>query len=269
MKSIEISVIIPSYNSASTIKKAIESIEKQTKYENILEIIIVDDGSTDETKEIIKKISCQNKKIKYFYQNNSGVSKARNTALSKCTGNYVAFLDSDDYWYPEKIEKQIKVILNNPNIRFLGTDYSTYKNNHVSFLPFKKYKNIFNLSLFELCLKNYPVTPSIIIERKLLNEVGFFNEQMKYGEDMNYFQKFCSIYKNYYILPEPLVFIGIQKKEENKGLSSNYIEMQKSNYKNILDLYNYKQISIFEYVFFWVFYKFKYIIRQIKKQINK
>ncbi len=100
-----ISVIIPTYNRASCIARAANSVLSQT-YKDI-ELIIVDDGSTDETKEIIASIV--DPRIKYIFQENKGACSARNTGIEAAKGEYVAFQDSDDYWYPTKLEEQLAV----------------------------------------------------------------------------------------------------------------------------------------------------------------
>ena len=101
-----VSVIIPTYNRGNTIKKAIESVLNQT-YDN-LEVIVVDDGSLDDTKNIVKAI-CDSR-VKYVFQNNNGACAARNKGIELAKGEYIAFQDSDDYWYPQKIETQLKAL---------------------------------------------------------------------------------------------------------------------------------------------------------------
>jgi glycosyltransferase involved in cell wall biosynthesis len=104
MENVIVSVIIPSYNREILIQKAIDSVMKQTFQD--FEILVIDDASTDNTKEIID--SLHNNKIKYFrLEKNSGQCVARNYGIRHAKGKYVAFLDSDDEWLPEKLEKQI------------------------------------------------------------------------------------------------------------------------------------------------------------------
>ena len=106
----KVSVIIPIHNSSKYILECINSVINQT-YSN-LEIIIVDDNSKDNSLDIIKSIN--DKRINIIkLKNNLGVAKARNKGIDAATGKYICFLDSDDYWYPEKIEKQIKFIKDN------------------------------------------------------------------------------------------------------------------------------------------------------------
>jgi glycosyltransferase involved in cell wall biosynthesis len=99
-----VSVIIPNYNYAKFVREAIDSALSQT-YGNI-EVIVVDDGSEDDSREILRSYST---KIKAVYQKNAGVSAARNNGVSVSAGKYVAFLDADDVWLPEKIEKQVNL----------------------------------------------------------------------------------------------------------------------------------------------------------------
>lgn len=104
-----ISVVIPMYNTDLYIKQTVDSVLSQT-YGN-LEVIIVDDGSTDNSAKIVKELMQKDSRIKYISQPNLGVSATRNNAIEHSQGEFVAFLDSDDLWLPTKLEKQIKRIL--------------------------------------------------------------------------------------------------------------------------------------------------------------
>ena len=105
----KVSVIIPTYNRSSVLSRAIDSVLRQSFKD--FELIVVDDGSTDNTKELIEKYSDQ---ITYIYQDNKGVSAARNKGLEHAKGEWIAFLDSDDEWKKKKLEKQIAFIEINP-----------------------------------------------------------------------------------------------------------------------------------------------------------
>ena len=106
MSSPRVSVIIPTFNRAAMLRDAIDSVLNQT-FEDY-EIIVVDDGSTDNTRETISKFNSP--KITYIYQENRGRSIARNIALSRARGEFIAFLDSDDIFLPYKLEKQINAM---------------------------------------------------------------------------------------------------------------------------------------------------------------
>jgi len=103
-----VSVIMPAYNVSGYIKEAINSVIAQTYAD--WELIIVDDGSTDNTSDLVEEYLLKDSRIQYFYQENGKQGKARNLAISKSKGEYLAFLDADDLWLPEKLEIQIKEI---------------------------------------------------------------------------------------------------------------------------------------------------------------
>ncbi len=120
-----VSIIMPSYNTAKYIKETIESVINQT-YTN-WELLIVDDCSTDNTDEIVKKF--KDERIKYFKnEKNSGAAISRNKALREAKGKWIAFLDSDDLWHKEKLEKQIKYMKDN-NYHFSYTQYEEIDEN--------------------------------------------------------------------------------------------------------------------------------------------
>ena len=99
-----VSIIMPTYNSSRWISDSIQSVLDQ--YYEQWELLIVDDGSTDNTKNIVKDF-LNDKRIKYYYQENYGPATARNIGISKASGKYLAFLDSDDIWKPNKLELQL------------------------------------------------------------------------------------------------------------------------------------------------------------------
>lgn len=125
-----VSIIMPSYNTAQYIKESIDSVLSQT-YTN-WELIIVDDCSTDETDRIVAGI--RDERIRYFKNTqNSGAAVSRNKALREARGKWIAFLDSDDLWHPEKLEKQIRFMEEN-DYKFTYTDYRIQLNG--TWLPY-------------------------------------------------------------------------------------------------------------------------------------
>jgi teichuronic acid biosynthesis glycosyltransferase TuaG len=116
-----ISIITPSYNASAFIDQTIESVRKQTWVN--WELVIVDDCSTDNTRETLKQYAAEDERIKVFYlKENSGAAIARNVALQQARGRYVAFLDSDDAWKPEKLERQLEFMRRN-DYAFTFTGY--------------------------------------------------------------------------------------------------------------------------------------------------
>lgn len=121
MKESIVSIIVPAYNSECYIGRTIESVISQTY--KFWEMIIVDDCSSDKTAEVILSYSLKDKRIKYSrLEVNSGAAVARNVAMSMATGQYIAFLDSDDVWLPDKLSAQIQFMQEN-NYKFTCTDY--------------------------------------------------------------------------------------------------------------------------------------------------
>lgn len=104
-KEVKVSVVIPTYNSVRYVTVAIESVLAQTFKD--FEILVIDDGSTDNTREVLEKYASP---IRYLYKPNGGVSSARNYGIENARGKYIAFLDADDLWLPEKLERQVALL---------------------------------------------------------------------------------------------------------------------------------------------------------------
>ncbi len=112
-----VSVLIPTYNRGYIIAPTIESVLSQT-YQPI-EIIVVDDGSIDDTKDVVSRYGDS---VRYIYQDNAGLAVARNTGLAAARGEFIAFLDSDDVWFPWKIKAQVELMRSFPNLALVWTD---------------------------------------------------------------------------------------------------------------------------------------------------
>ncbi|RDH83779.1 MAG: hypothetical protein DIZ80_06475 [endosymbiont of Galathealinum brachiosum] len=198
-----VSIIIPAYNSEEFIGRALDSVFSQT-YNNY-EIIVIDDGSIDETSNIVRSYE-QN--IVYLYQENAGVSAARNAGISIATGELIALLDSDDLWYPDKLEIQVNAYLNNPEVSLIHTGIDKSPD-------FKGYVPIVNDDLipvikeFEAVFKDSNLkTSSIMIPKKVLDDVGLFNVELPTAEDRDLFLR-CSYNKLVIFIPQILVFYPI------------------------------------------------------------
>ncbi|MBN2061832.1 MAG: glycosyltransferase family 2 protein [Deltaproteobacteria bacterium] len=174
----QVSVIIPTFNRALKVARAVSSVIKQT-YKDF-EITVVDDGSTDNTSQCLAPFMGQ---IRYIsHPNNKGVSAARNTGIRASRSPLIAFLDSDDYWLPEKLGLQADYMKNNPHVQVCQTD-EIWIRKGFRVNPRKKHKkpsgNIFEPSL-KLCL----ISPSAVMMRSsLFEEVGLFDEDFPVCED--------------------------------------------------------------------------------------
>lgn len=254
---IEISVIIPTYNRGSVVCDAIDSVLKQTFLNYIKEIIIVDDGSIDGTENIINQKYKNNKLIKYIKKTNGGVSSARNIGMNNSIGNWIALLDSDDEWLESKIELQVKEIIKYPEIDFLGTNY----NNKELRIGVKRINKLYKASVRDLCIKFFPVTPSMIFRKSIIEIIGGFNEKQKYAEDGEFCLRVCQNF-NYYHMPVSLVKTGHGKRSFGEsGLSGNLKEMYLGNVKNIKGLLRNGSIGRSFYIFLRFFYYAKYLRR--------
>ena len=167
-----VSVITPVYNARKYIGQTIESVLKQT-YKNI-ELILVDDCSTDDSKVIIEQYIKEHNNIKYHLQpQNGGAAVARNTALDLAQGRYVAFLDSDDIWYKEKTDKQLKLMKDkDAAICFAAIEMIDENNNQI-----KGKRNVREKIDYKFLLKNTMIaTSTVIIDR---NKIGKFSMPLR------------------------------------------------------------------------------------------
>ena len=142
------SIIIPAYNVADYLENCVESILKQT-YDNY-EIIIVDDGSTDETGKVADELLKQSKQINVVHQSNGGASKARNTGMKRATGDYILFLDGDDFWSDSHFLKQIASELTIELVDVLIFGYSYYYDNKIKESPISRLKDLGEATNFGL-----------------------------------------------------------------------------------------------------------------------
>lgn len=260
-----ISVIIPVYNAEKSLEKSLISIKNQT-WEGVFEIILVNDGSSDRSKTIIENYQQihQDQNIILINQENRGVSKARNAAMKIAQGDYIALLDSDDEWLPEKTEKQMK-FLENQNIDFIT---SLWNNENITF-PYKLHppNKLVKITLKKLLFKITGQTSTAIFKRKIFENTGFFDENQNYSEDANYWMR-ISEKNQMYILPEKLVIAGNGKKSFGfSGLSANLKEMEKGIQKNIWEMYQTKRINFPEYLFYFVISKLKFAIRPLRAKL--
>ncbi len=188
----KVSVIIPTYNRIQFIEIAIKSILNQT-YKPI-EIILIDDGSNDGTFDMVKK---RFPFVELVYQPNSGVSCARNVGIKMARGDWIAFLDSDDEWLPEKLTTQIHSIRNNPNILFFHSNEIWIKNG-LRINQGKKHAK-YGGQIFEKCLDICRISPSsVVMHRKIFQNIGLFDESLPICEDYDMWLRVTSRYKVFY-----------------------------------------------------------------------
>jgi len=211
------SVIIPTYNSVKYLPEAIDSILNQT-YKDF-EIIVIDDGSTDKTKDIVDTfIKEYRNKIRYFYQQNKGPGAARNRGIEMATGEYIAFLDSDDLWLPEKLEKSLN-FLNSYGFDWICTaSYKLNSDNKKSiryvnnaFLDSsEKRLNILKNGLFFFSHLHIEVA-GVLTRKHCFKKAGLFDENFIIGEDVDLWFRFEEAKLSGGYLNEPLYIYRLNK----------------------------------------------------------
>lgn len=249
-----ISVIIPMYNSSKTILKALDSVKVQS-FKCLYEVLVVNDGSTDNSKSLVEsyKFNDDNFKLILINQRNSGVSKSRNTGLKNSKGDFIAFLDADDYWVEHKIEKQMLFLEK-------GFDFVCgLRNSEKISFPYKLENEYAVISLNKLLIKVVGQTSTAIFYRKVIENSGVFDEEQRYSEDANLWMKISKSNKMI-ILNE--VLVRTDNDYGNTGLSSNLIAMENGVRKNIKEMYELNRINFAQYLFFNFFSYIKYLKRR-------
>lgn len=192
------SVIIPTYNRDQFIQKAVDSVLNQS-FDNF-ELIVIDDGSEDQTQQVLSKYSDQ--RLKCFKQQNQGVASARNRGLELARGNWICFLDSDDWWVNHKLERTFKEIKTNPKIKIFHTDEIWYKNGtlHNQKNIHKKPSGFVYDHALPLCCISIS---TVAIHHTVFDVIGIFDESMEACEDYDFWLRTTSKFE-VKLIPEEL-----------------------------------------------------------------
>ena len=184
-----VSVIIPTFNHANFLPFALQSLIDQTYRD--FEVLVIDDGSIDGSAEIVKDYCSKDPRFSYYYQENKGRSAARNYGLEMARGKYITFLDSDDVYLPEKIEKQVQVLDTDPQIGWVYCLYS-YMNEQGALLDIKTRDYSFAGNIYPDIIffkGNIVTTPGVMLRRALLEKAGLFDEKMDICEDLDLWRR--------------------------------------------------------------------------------
>ena len=188
-----ISVVIPTYNRRQTIGRSIDSVLNQTLFPS--EIIVVDDGSTDGTCDYIQS---NFPSIKLLHQPNKGVSAARNKGIRYADTNWISLLDSDDEWFPQKLEKQVMTLSQSPDIKFCHTE-EIWIRNGVRVNQMKKHQK-YGGHIFYKCLDMCRISPSsVLFHQSILDDVGYFDKDLKVCEDYDLWLRITAKFPVLYI----------------------------------------------------------------------
>jgi glycosyltransferase involved in cell wall biosynthesis len=177
-----VTVIIPAYNAEKYLAQTIETVLQQTYTD--FELLVVDDGSSDRTPDIVT--DCSDPRVKLISQVNQGVSAARNTGIAHATGEFVAFLDSDDLWMPHKLETHVRHLQANPE---LGMSFARveYLNPDGTRTGARTNLRLRNIKIQHLYYENLACTPSnVVVRRAVLPDTGGFDGGLSGFEDMEF-----------------------------------------------------------------------------------
>lgn len=220
-----ISVIIPAFNAQATIKETIASVQAQTFSD--FEIILIDDGSTDDTLRIVQQIS--DPRLRIFSYSNSGPSVARNNGISQATGNYIAFLDADDLWTPDKLERQLQALKIHPEA---GVAYSwIYFLDEIGNNSYADTSTSYEGNVYaNLLVRNFLHNGSNpLIRKQAIDIVGLFDPTLNHGEDWEFYIRLASIYP-FVLIPEPQVIY-----RQSIGTATSKIELIEEKMLTVID----------------------------------
>lgn len=241
----KLSIIIPMYNAENTITDCVESILCQD-YNN-LEVICIDDGSTDNTKKIVNNLINKDKRIKYFYKENGGPSSARNLGLMKSTGELIMFIDSDDKINFKSLNKYIQNMKDNDIILF---NYSSNKN-----------KIIYDNKFIDFIIINGLWTPwGKIVRKKCI--VKLFNEKSYVGEDLKFWFDNCDNIKKFEFIPEKVYTYSYNKnsimnsKKLKKEIKNFFYDLNEIIESNKINEESYKNMILHYCNFYYYFRRF-------------
>lgn len=188
-----VSVLIPTYNRAHCLERAVRSVQIQTFRD--WELIVVDDGSTDSTARLWPKFRREiGDRFRHVEADHRGVSAARNRAIAEASGSFIAFLDSDDYFLPEKLSVQMAVLSRNPDLDFIFSNFWLFDDSGALFSHSQGIPPSFTGRLYPDLLEirnNFIVTPSVVVRRDTIVAAGGFDETMAICEDIDLWRRIC------------------------------------------------------------------------------
>ncbi|MBD2343059.1 glycosyltransferase family 2 protein [Anabaena subtropica] len=244
-----ISVIIPAYNAAAFIERTLKSVINQT-YSNI-EVIVVDDGSQDETSTIVQSIIQKDARIRLFHQLNSGVAAARNLAIKYARGEFIAPIDADDIWYPQNLEKQVQRFQESDSSVGLVYAWSVVidgKDEPSGDFHIAEYEgDVYIALLYRNFLGN---ASSTLIRRSCFDQVGLYDCEFKAKgcQGCEDWDLYLRITEHYQVRVVPEFLVGYR--QTTSSMSHNYISMVNSQ-KSVLTLVQQKHPEIPHIIYRW------------------
>lgn len=217
-----ISVVIPTHNRADLLPRAIKSVQMQTWTD--LEIIVVSDGSTDETRHVVESLAKEDSRIKFIeYHPARGGNIARNTGIEHASGAYVAFLDDDDVWMPNKLEKQMAIMESDAEIGLVYTGVQIiYVNEKVVYSS--KARACGDLSKDILLDNSIGTTSTVMVRKELFQKTGMFDVELRALQDFDLWIRFCQHCKVGCVPEEMIEYYNYTGTKQVSALTDKYIE---------------------------------------------
>ncbi|MDY0290963.1 MAG: glycosyltransferase [Desulfuromonadaceae bacterium] len=253
----QVSVIIPTFNNIEYIGASIDSVLAQS-YANI-EIIIIDDGSSDGTGEFISNKYKTSPNVKYFFKENNGVSSARNTGIEKSSGDLIAFLDADDLYVENKITCQVQHLVKNKKCMMVYSDMFIFNETETTNSSYHEKLNVECPSGFifnDLLLCHLIWTGTVMLRKEVFDNIALFDENLDTAEDYDLWLRVAALHRIDYI---PKVLAGYRRGHEsltsykkhsaNKYIKPNTITVIETNISRNLSLVNLAKSQINERLF--------------------
>jgi glycosyltransferase involved in cell wall biosynthesis len=223
-----VSVVMPAYNVAWCIARAIDSVLAQDY--SARELIVVNDGSTDDTRAVLDGYGSA---IKLIDQENRGMSAARNVAIRRAGGDYIAFLDADDRWLPDKLSRQVELMRHRPEIGFCSTA-ARVEDGEGKLLNEWRCRHASAEMLVTLFAENAAIAggcSAVMVRKPLLEQVGLFDESLRGFEDPDLWMRLAAV-SGYHCIDETLAVILRREKSVSRNLDAMRVSSLRSLQKN-------------------------------------
>ncbi len=265
-KKLTLSVVIPAYNSAGTIMRALLSVINQTRKPEF--IVVIDDCSTDDTLQILREICSISPVPLTIIENklNVGPGLSRDKGLDVCKTDLVAFLDADDAWLPTKVEKQVAIFESDDSVFISGHDCQVLNEGFSDAFAserFNVYERLKSVGFLSLLLKNTLSTPSVMMRKSAYR----FGDKY-FSEDYLFWLRVVSD-GNKAVFIEESLFVMFKSPVSESGLSSNLVKMQLAEWGNYWVLYREGRLSFLYALFFSSFSWVKFFLRSLRVQAKK
>lgn len=256
MSAVLVSVIIPCFNAAETICHALDSIAAQTC--PVHQVICVDDASTDHTHSVIANWQADHPNVALQIlrlTTNAGPSAARNLGWQMATGEYIAFLDADDAWHPQKIALQSAWMRAHPQVDLCGHTHLFAEQTNLAALPHLSGARAYTITPDQIVISNPFVTPSVMLKRELPER---FDARRRYTEDYLLWMQICLNGHPVVMLDLPLVLVS--RSDTRTKLSQNYLRMRLGDMQNYWHLWRAGKLRFSRMIFLVPFSLMKFLL---------